>query len=349
MIVLFISLSCKIDVDFSVTAPCMLKPSYEWILALEGQDLIRSSLVTYGEGAGKNFRTYQFDRRDFVELSIDPTLNAGSVIDRDRVVARINSMDNFSRIAELSGELVRQEEWIKVLSTGMKENIRLEAEQNLQKTLCNVELAESNFLRIKALYEAELVSPTEYEEVEADMKLARFDASIARAHLESTISGEKAEILAEAEAGAEVIKLRIEAVRDRIAEGSISTPFSGIVTTTMNDTVLCRISKIDTLVAVIPVSQSNIRHLAAGQHADLSIAGFSGERVEGKLVRIDLQATHILGNTYFLAGVEVVNGMGILKPGAEGKIKIGCGKVKLARWILEKMGISSFHRAGLSG
>jgi len=343
-VALFFALSIKIDVEISVNGPCRLRPQAEWRFFRNTPSLYTSEFERFDRATGTRINTFQFDRPDLLTVEFADDLFPGSRISEGQILARLDSRKQREDLDVAKKELNAGRAMVDALATGEKAAVEQEAVQSKKRAEQVLEFVESSFERLSNLHNLNLCSETALESIRTEKKLAEIDLSIAEAHLAAVRSGEKPALVAVAEKESAIVEERIANLEHWITHGDIRSPIDGVITTTLVDSALLRVAKLDTMIALVPVAQPRIKWITPGQHASIQTLGVDANTLDGTVISVDKQAMFIQGKTFFLVSVSIRNDTSHLMPGMEGRLNISCGKVKLLDWLADKLGAHTFRQ-----
>ena len=327
-LVVLILLLLILKVPYKIQGPCRLLPQHEWFITQIEPDKFSVKLVLNDSNKVRNITLLQFDRQDFVKFSLASGISSGKKIKRNELVGRLESSDNLLQIANLTGELNKAQANLKFLNSGEKYSIQQEAIQNLEYAKKELHLFEPQIERSRKLLEQNLISRQEWEIVDAQYKLLNLKVFVEESRAEITKTGDKTEALEVAEA--EVLKLekQIAVFQEKLGFETIRSPIDGIVTDPVQPNTLCQITKMDTMIAQIPVPSRQIKYLKIGQQAN--IRNFENNIfLTGKINAIGNNARLINNNPMYIVTCVVENKSNLLLPGMTGFIKIYCEKISI--------------------
>ena len=146
--------------------------------------------------------------------------------------------------------------------------------------------------------------------------------------MKTTRTGEKAEGIRLIRAEISRLENQIQDMREKLSWETIRSPIDGIVTDAAMDGILCRVSKIDTVVIHIPIGEEQRRYLRLGQA--VSIRSFHEPiTISGTVDAIGNQAQIINGRPMFIVSCVIKNPDAKLLPGTTGYAKITCDRVSI--------------------
>lgn len=328
----------------SVNGLCRFRPQAEWRLFRNAPSLYTSELEWFDRAAGKSINTFQFDRPDILTLDFPGNPDPGTPVKEGDLLARLKSRKQHADLNVARRELDTGKAKVAALVSGEKTSIEEEAIQSKNRAEQVLGLAESSLYRLSKLHDLNLCSETSLGSLQTEKRIAEIDLSITESRLETVRSGEKPSLIAVAESEAEIAEFKIEDLEHCIALGDFRSPIDGLITTTLLDSALLRVAKLDTMIALVPIAQPRIKWVAPGQKASVLAVGSGRKTLEGTVINVDRQAMFIQGKTYFLVSVSIRNDPAFLMPGMEGRLNIRCGKIRLLDWLADKLGVHTFRQ-----
>ena len=313
---------------YTVKSPCRFVAQGEWSLSQLEPDKLSARLVRNDSNKVQSFRLLQFDRQDFIQFALGADIHHGLSVQKGQPIGNIVSSENQLRLANLLGELEKARANLDYLGTGEKKSVQAEARQALEYAKAELAAFLPELKRKRQLYEQALISKEEWEIAEANHELYKLNIALQEARLNVVQSGEKAEGIQLIEADASRLEDQIEVMQQKLAYETVQTPISGVITDSEIETVLCRVSKIDTIVIQIPVEAEQRKYLEIDQR--IKIHTLDGYIVfMGTVDAIGNRARMINGRPMFIVTSQIENPERKLLPGMTGYAKIYCEQVTL--------------------
>ena len=185
-----------------------------------------------------------------------------------------------------------------------------------------------DFERAQRLYKGRLISLAEFQKVESNYIAAREKHGSARAALDLTRSGARAEDIAMAEAEHEEARARMDAVAYEIEKSTLLAPISGFIVrkhVEVGDWVnagepVADLVDLDPVLAAGPVGERKIARLRTGLPATVTLDAFPGEVFTGEVAHIIPQAD--TRSRSFPVKVRLSNAQGRLKAGMLARVVV---------------------------
>jgi membrane fusion protein (multidrug efflux system) len=247
-------------------------------------------------------------------------------------------------------------QYIKAVHGPLSDEIKI-AETAVKKALSELNLEESNWKRISALYEEKLVSTADHDRVKTALENARHRYEDANQRLELLKKGTRNEDLLAAKAAKDAKMAELDSAKARLSQAEINlgysdvtSPFSGLVVRRWKDpgdtisagTPVLSILDPSSLHIDANIEEKNLYKIHPGDRVDIRIDAFPNVRLKGKVDKI-LLATN---SKFSIIASEGVSGTFIkvaqrvplkivfdsmpdlpLGPGLSVEVRIHCGSV----------------------
>ena len=330
IIVLLLIVILIIRIPYTIKVPCHIVGQKEWALIQVEPDKMISKTFDNKEDKTLGFTLLQFAREDFVnykQYSTDDTW-----IDKNDPIANIVSLNNKLSMADLKGELEKARDNLAIASAGEKQALLEEAERALE--LANIQFSayEPQYLRNKELYESNLISSSEWEITRATYDAYQSNIALQEARLEVMRTGEKSEIVRYMQDHIEQLRSQVQLMDTKLAMGDLRAPFSGIISYPSQDSLICLIENVDSVLCKLPVIAPEIRYLEPGQEITIRLFE-SNEEQQAELIKIGHRSKLINGTpSYIITGYLNSDSEDIL-PGMSGIAQIQCGNISLVELL----------------
>jgi multidrug efflux pump subunit AcrA (membrane-fusion protein) len=314
---------------YIVKTPCYFSAYEEWELVHTDPDKLMSVLRQNAWQKIPEFTLFQFDRPDFLQFVLDPSLKSGQMVDVDQPLVELISSENRILLADLSGALKKARANLQLLRTGQKATVQQEAEAALQYAVTQHEAYLPLFRRAESLHMQNLISTEEWELTRTTESLYRRNVELQKAHIQVVKTGEKEEAIRMVEAEVESLEGQLGNLEEKMSLGKIRTPIPGMLSTSVQDSVFCRVSRLDSIVCMLPVRSTQIPFVRPGQRVSFRNRE-TGARGEGRVLAVDSKATFAGGRSVFLVSASAVNPGGRLRPGMLGFAFVVTDRASLA-------------------
>ena len=254
---------------YHIKGPCLFLPQLEWSLTQVNPEKILKKSVENAYNRLHSYTLLQFNRQDFVRFSIEPKYKPGDLIKKGAIVGQISSPENRMALDNLLGELKKAKVNLKYVQTGEKSTLQQEAIENLEYSRTQVTTYEPLLKRKRKLFDEGFISKEELEISEATFQLYKQNVALQKAKLDVVLSGEKEESIQLMRAEMARLQSQINIMNNKLANEQFIAPFDGIMGT-FQDSILCKISKIDTATIHMPISISKAHYIHNGQSIKVS-------------------------------------------------------------------------------
>jgi len=251
------------------------------------------------------------------EMKVD----SGDSIKRGDVVALLESEELQAQVAQAEAALkVVQAKWTQ-MEVGARPEELAQAEDLVAKARANLKDAESNYGRMKALYQQGTIARRQFEAAELAYTVAKAELNSAlerRGMLREGATREEREALA---AQVDQAKAALDLTQIRLLYARVTSPIHGTVSERFFDPgdlavptkPLVTIVQMDTVKVIVYFPGELIRYMEPGIGAQLTVAAYPDEVFSG---RIDKVSPTLNPDTrMFSAEIRVPNKGGLLRPG----------------------------------
>jgi len=248
-------------------------------------------------------------------------VDSGDSIKRGDVIALLEFEELQAQLAQAEAALaVVQAQWTQ-MEVGARPEELSQAEDLVAKARANLKDAESNYGRMKALYQQGTIARRQFEAAELAYTVAKAELNSAverRGMLREGATREEREALA---AQVDQAKAALDLTQIRLLYARVTSPIDGTVSERFFDPgnlavptrPLVTIVQMDTLRVIVYFPGELIRYMEPGIDAQLTVAAYPDEVFSG---RIDKVSPTLNPDTrMFSAEIRVPNKGGLLRPG----------------------------------
>jgi HlyD family secretion protein len=246
---------------------------------------------------------------------LDVSISAAGLIEPIQTVeVKSKASGEIMEMLVETGDDVRPGQLLARIDPRQPRNTLAQAEANLEVAQAQLQNAEAQKRRSDDLFEQNMIAETEYETVN----------------------------LAYASARAEVVRARteLENARDQMEDTSVRAPIAGtviqknvelgtVISSPTRDvgggTVLFRMANLDTIQVRALVDETDIGKVQAGLQATIRVEAFPNRPFEGRVKKIEPQATVEQNVTMFPVLVDIANLDHLLKPGMNTEVEVEIG------------------------
>jgi len=316
----------------SISGPCRFVAQKEWSVYQIDPDKLYWRLIDHDSSRVESFSLLFFNRPDYITVSLAPGINAGRPVRRGQTIAHYFSHDDHGQYADLAGLLDNARARLEFLRSGEKASVLAEAEKALAYAQQERLAFEPKLKRQRELYSGNLISEQELELSEDTARLLRINVDLQQARLRTVSTGEKVESLAVAEAEISRLQDQLDLMETKLAVERVSTPIPGIVLDQLGDSVLCSVSKDDTLVVQMPVHENRIFQVRKGQALQVST---SDRRLtlKAQVHSVGRKVQLVLDQPMYIVTALMPNTEYDIRPGMTGSCKIVLDRISLLRYL----------------
>jgi RND family efflux transporter MFP subunit len=258
------------------------------------------------------------------EMKVD----SGDSIKKGDVIALLESEELQAQVAQAEAAMAVVQAQRMQMEVGARPEELAQAEDLVAKARANLKDAESNYGRMKALYQQGTIARRQFEAAELAYTVAKAELNSAlerRGMLREGATREEREALT-----AQVSQARaaLDLARIRLSYAKISSPIDGTVSERFFDPgnlavltkPLVTIVQMDTVRVIVYFPEGLIRYMEPGIVAQLTVAAYPDEVFSG---RIDKVSPTLNPDTrMFSAEIRVPNKGGLLRPGMFTKVTL---------------------------
>lgn len=197
---------------------------------------------------------------------------------------------------------------------------QLKADRN--RALSQLEVAKKAFQRSEKLYKEGVISASEFESIENNIKAAEAGVAVADAALKTGETGlvNAKENVRVADFGINSANARMKELKTSLQKTIITAPVSGIIsklniekgervvgTLQMTGTEMMRIANFESMEVQVDVSENDINKVAVGNLTDIEVDAYLGRKFKGKVTEIANSASNVSSGGMSLNTDQVTN------------------------------------------
>ncbi len=290
------------------------------------------TLFDHHIGTISKFSVTQFERGDIINFSLRPSISAGAFVFENDTIGTIYSNNIEREFVNLNSELKIAQALFNLNRKGEKKAIVRASEERYRYNLQKIEEHKKILSRIRQLYEVGLTTKEDYEIALGKLNLFSIDASIARAQLNATKTGVKAEELNLLRTRIETLEDKLLSLQKRSESFTITSQISGKITRVFSKDTLLMITDTSAYIVFIPVEWNQKNYLRKGQNVELMLNGIQ-KVLTGKLAMIDHSVNIINGKQMVFVSAIIAEYDSNIIPGMMIRSKIYCEPVTIVEYI----------------
>lgn len=273
---------------------------------------------------------------------IDVRVDEGAKINAGDIVATVDhsSLDIQLRQARAGVELAKAQ--LDLIARGARSEDIKQAEEQLNQVESMFKVAEEDFRRLTSLFQSGSATARQKDEAESRYQVLLSQRNAAREALNKIKRLARPEEIKAAEARLAQSQATVELLEKTIADSSIKSPLSGLVTSRVKEkgefvlpgTTVITISLLDPVFLKLYIPEKEVGQINLGQEVEVFIDAFPERPFSGRIIFISPEAEFTPRNIQtkddrvklvFAVKVEIPNPEGWLKPGlpADAVISIG--------------------------
>jgi HlyD family secretion protein len=220
----------------------------------------------------------------------------GDLVKRGQIIAVIVNNDYAAAVASARAQIQEKEAELRRVINGARKQERQQAWQGVEETKAQMENAQAEMKRRKALYEKGVIAKEEADRAEREFKVttARFDAASER---HSFVDDEaREEDRAKAEADVALAYAQLDEAQARFEKTFVRAPIDGVIlrkhmktgesVSEMRENPIVTMADISKLRVRMDVDEVDVGKLQIGQRAYVTAEAYAGEKFYGQIVRI---------------------------------------------------------------
>ncbi len=266
-------------------------------------------------------------------------VDEGDTVASGALLAQLDDTEYRTQMNEAKAEIAKWTAEAELLEKGpLKEEVT-RLTKLVEKERTKVAFAEKEFGRMRELAGENLVAPTQFEEANEKLDVARKDLEHAESELKLLLTGSRPEKIRAATAEIERLQSTYEFYSDQVARTRIVAPIRGVVSThhvkdkagefvEAGDEV-CQIVDCRTMLLEIPVSEKDVTEVTVGQRVKFRARSIPKVAFHGRVVAVSPVAGKNTERTVVTVTSELENPEFLLRPGMTGNAKIYCGKRRI--------------------
>lgn len=337
VLIAIIVLGFFIPVPNRVSGKVVTGPIAEYEVALSTTDLVQMTMRRGGETPEQRSNLIKLVSSEVGAYELSPIVREGQQVKTGDTLAVVTSNQVAKDIVSAIEELHRLESNLALLKAPRKREEIAEAQAKVDAAQVNLDQLTRDAKRIEDLATKNLVSTDKVEAARSAVGVAKAelaDRKSSLALLKSPPRPEEVTVLEHSIAGQ---RSRLEYLKGQAEAQVVTSPINGTVTFSRRPTDLLNIIDISSLEIQVPVSDFDIKRIAAGQTAELKVHSFATENFPGKVVRVPRFAVSAGSDLRFPVAVVVDNSDGLLKQGMSGYAKIEVGSTSVFGFLFRKL------------
>jgi len=248
-------------------------------------------------------------------------VDLGDPIKTGDVIALLESDELRAQLAQARAALeVMQARWTQ-MEVGARAEELAQAEDLVAKARANLKDSQSNYQRMKSLFDRGTIARRQFESAELAYTVARADLNSAEERLDMLREGATREDRQALQAQVSQAKATLDLAGIRLSYTRITSPISGTISERFSDPgdlavptkTLVTVVQMDTVKVIVYFPENQIHYMVPGIEAQLTVAAYPNQVFYG---RIDKVSPTLNPETrMFSAEIKVLNKKRLLRPG----------------------------------
>jgi multidrug resistance efflux pump len=274
---------------------------------------------------------------DYTTSSIIPLLKIGDAVVNGQVIARLTNTETQKLIDEYTAQLRKAEEELQLLRLGARDEEVQRSRNKVNELTARMNAATQDLQRLNEMLEKGLISKQDWEEARTDSLIWDSRLKAAENELDILLAGARPEELNAKEAEIERLNGQIAFHTGQMEQFEIKSTINGVVLNIDTGEVALEIADLDTMNAIITLSERDLADIGIGQQVKFRARSFPDRSFYGTVYRIDRKImVDQNGDNVFNIACRVSNEDRILAPGMTGVANVYCGQRKIEELIYRK-------------
>ena len=222
----------------------------------------------------------------------------GEQVQQGDILLKIDDTDLLIQHKLAKGKFNAASAQLKLVLAGAREEDIQRAQENVKGAKAAFDKAETNFKRLKNLYEKGSATKALLDDASAGFEVAQANYQASRKMLEKLVKGARLEEVEMAQANKSIAEANLELIEKRISDCSITSPLNGTVTHKLVEAgervlpngIVTTITKTDSMWITVYISDKNIGKVKIGQEAEIKIDSFEDRAFPGYVTFIAEEA-----------------------------------------------------------
>lgn len=340
LLALILGAAWTVPLPQNISGPCCLEPAAIWYLIVDGAGQLSTGWEKNLIGEGGERVLLNFERPDFVDISLPAGLHDGDMVEKGDTIAVVSSRENIGRLSILQAELEKAiAEHAALMSGARVEDLEV-AQQEVNRAEAELETQRMELELVKSLYDSEFHSLALLQQTEGLYRVLQAELDLARAGLKALQAGAKPEEIEVAVAEIKRLQRSVESVIRMLGKReTILTPISGRVRLGGVEGYMAKVEFIDSLAVVAIIPEAVRLMLNEGQLMEVNLSADKNRPRSIRLLRTD----------FIMIDVPITYAIGFL-PNHDRTAQIGMtGRARISigtRTLIEGL-IAKFKPAGL--
>jgi len=324
VLLLFIGFAGSVQMEQSLDCLCVVEPVAIWHIVRDGGQISTGwDKKLLGSNHSRTLR--QFESPDMVEVKL--TVGEGIHVQKGDTVAQIESYEELGQLRELEAQLAEALARRQALLAAVRPEDQTVALKRWKRVQATLEAYQSEYDRVKELYEKEIITLAEWQRVQRRYRLYESDVDVFKARYDATLVGARTEDVTVVDA--EISKLRqlISTARNSLTSmETIISPLDGIARLGDQGETILRIERTDTMSVMMLMPEIVAGKHAIGSNVELQFFADHGMTRSGEITKLDYNTMDRV-NAYGILFLD--NRDQALQTGVNGVAKLPLGNITL--------------------
>jgi multidrug resistance efflux pump len=289
----------------------------------------------------------------------------GDQITAGALIARISDREHRTNLLKVRAELEQAQSKLRMLEVGPTREEIAVAQASVRRANDRLEFMRARLERSKLLFERDILSRMEYENVQELTTTAENDVAEEQKKLQLLLRGSRPEEVAVAKTEVEALETQVRHLEGTLQRVEIRSPISGVVSTPARQlrelkyqaiskgTPIARVQNATRLTVDIAISEKEIGDVRVGNKVAFKARAYPDETFYGVVTATASTANADIGGSSssssvptptpmgsvstILVTTEIDNSSLLLRPGMTGQAKIYCGERRIIELIWRRL------------
>lgn len=249
------------------------------------------------------------------------TVKEGSLVKQGDVLVKLEAMDYQQQINQAQAAVAGAQAKLRDTQAGTRSQQLQQLSSALEQAKASLKVSESNYNRMKALFDSGALSQAELEKTSLDLEKARTGLEQAQAQYDLAKAGPTSDAVAALQAEVSRMNSNLELAKNNYQNTVIQAPIAGIVAKRSIDpgemaaagSPLLVLVKMDEVKVEASVPQEQINNFKVGSTVDVKVGSLGGKLLKGTVEFVSPISD--ANSSSFPIKVKVNNQDGLLRAG----------------------------------
>ena len=288
-LLLFIGFAGNVPLEQSIDCLCVVEPAAVWQIIRDGGQISTEwKKKLLGSDHRRTLR--QFESPDIVEVKL--SVGEGYMVQAGDTVAQIESYQELGQLRELESQLSEAIARRQALRAAVRPEDQAVALERLKRVQATLEAYQSEYDRKKELFEKEIITLADWQEVQSKYRYYQADVDVFQARYEATLVGARSVDVSVVDAEISRLQQSILTARNSVTYmETIVSPMDGMVHLGGQETAILTVEQTDTVAVRIIIPEIVAGKYAVGNSVSMQFIADHGIVRDEKITRSEFNGT----------------------------------------------------------